>query len=98
MSNTLLIAISILLLSCGTSKQTEGDPNDDYVEILELIEKEKWNLAERRLTKLITLYPDNANLYFQRGYVREMDLNYEACISDFTKVISLDPGMHTVRT
>src|SRR5690606_36998006 len=51
-----------------------------------------------KLTTLIILYPNNADLYFNRGYVREMDLRYEECIPDFTRAISLKPSMHTART
>lgn len=98
MRNTLIITISILFISCGAKKQTTAKPNDIFDEAQELIKNEQWKQAEEKLTLLITLYPNNADLYFNRGYAREMDLRYEECILDFTRAISLKPSMHTART
>jgi len=98
MRHTLFIAISILFIGCGAKKQTVSQPNDIFDEAQEFIKNEQWKQAEQKLNTLITLYPNNADLYFKRGYVREMDLRYEECIPDFTKAISLKPSMHTART
>ncbi|SCY08428.1 Tetratricopeptide repeat-containing protein [Nonlabens sp. Hel1_33_55] len=98
MRNTLIILISILFFGCGAKKQTATKSNDIFAEAQEMIKNEQWKQAEERLNTLITLYPNNADLYFKRGYVREMDLRYEECIPDFTKAISLKPSMHTART
>ncbi len=98
MRNTLIIAISILFIGCGAKKQTVSQPNDIFDEAQEFIKNEQWKQAEQKLTTLINLYPNNADLYFKRGYVREMDLRYLECISDFTKAITLNPSKHTART
>lgn len=98
MRNTLIILISILFIGCGAKKQTASKPNDIFAEAQKMIENEQWKKAEQKLTTLIKLYPNNADLYFKRGYVREMDLRYEECIPDFTRAISLKPSMHTART
>lgn len=98
MRNTLIITISILLISCGAISQTASQANDIYAEAQDLIKNEEWKRAEKKLTTLIALYPNNASLYFNRGYVREMDLRYEECISDFTRAIALKPSMNTART
>lgn len=98
MKNKLIIAISILIISCGANSQTASNANDIYAEAQEFIKNGEWKQAEKKLTTLIILYPTNASLYFNRGYVRIMDLRYEECIPDFTKAISLDPGKHIART
>ena len=98
MRNILIILISILFFGCGAKKQTANNSNDIFTEAQEMIKNEQWKQAEEKLNTLITLYPNNADLYFKRGYVREMDLRYEECIPDFTKAISLKPSIHTART
>ncbi|MBT1686863.1 tetratricopeptide repeat protein [Dawidia soli] len=50
------------------------------------------------LDEIIKATPNNADLYFQRGYAKEMDLRYEDCIHDFTKVIELDSNKSLART
>ncbi|AFL82050.1 tetratricopeptide repeat protein [Aequorivita sublithincola DSM 14238] len=96
MKNLLLLTISLITITCVAQKQT--DPNDIFDEAVALVKNEQWEEAEEKFTTLINLYPDNAELYFKRGYVREMDLKYEVCILDFTRAISLKPGMDLART
>src|SRR5690554_382370 len=95
---TLIIAISILFIGCGSKKQIVSSPNDVFAEAQELIKNQEWKRAERKLNALISVYPNNADLFFKRGYVRIMDLRYEECIPDFTRAISLRPSIHTART
>ncbi len=98
MKSTLIIAILILFIGEGAKSQTASKSNDIFAEAQEFIKNEQWKQAEQKLTVLIDLYPNNADLYFQRGYVREMDLRYEECIPDFTRAIALKPGKNLART
>ena len=91
-----LIFTVLLIVSCGTSKKTSST---DLLNIAKKqTENSEWTKAENSWTELIKAYPNNAELYFQRGYVREKNLKYKECISDFTKVIELKPETHTART
>ncbi len=91
-----IIFTVLLIISCGTTKKISST---DLLNIAKKqTENKEWAKAEKSWTELIRTYPDNAELYFQRGYVREKNLKYKECISDFTKVIQLKPERHTART
>ncbi|WAC02908.1 tetratricopeptide repeat protein [Lacinutrix neustonica] len=96
MKKLTLIFLTLLLTSCGTTKKVS--PNDLLEITKKQIENKEWDKAEKNLTELIKLYPNNAELLFQRGYVREKNLKFKECIEDFTKVIELKPEKHTTRT
>jgi tetratricopeptide (TPR) repeat protein len=60
--------------------------------------QKKWRNAINEYDQLIKVIPDNADLYFQRGYAKEMALMYRECIPDFAKVIELNPSKNLART
>jgi len=96
MKKLTLIFSVLITLSCGSTKKVS--PNKLLEKTQKQIENKEWEKAEKNLTELIKTNPNNAELLFQRGYVREKNLKYRKCIEDFTKVISLKPENHTTRT
>lgn len=98
MKKVLIITILLLINHVGFTQVKKSNSKDIYTEAKKFINQKQWKNAEQNLNTLIKIYPNNADFYFKRGYVREMDLRYEECISDFTKAISLKPGMHIART
>lgn len=97
MMHRITLFIILFIVASGIS-QTRVEINDLIEKTKKQIELKEWDEAEENLNVLIALFPDNADLYFYRGYVREMNLKYHECIEDFTKVIELSPEMHITRT
>jgi len=48
------------------------------------------------VNKLIDKHPDSLLLYFERGVLYQIDENLELAITDFKKVLSMDPKTHAV--
>lgn len=57
-----------------------------------------WKGAIKVYNRLIKIDSLNVHYYFQRGYCKEMALQYTESISDFTKVIQLDSTKCITRT
>lgn len=96
MKNQLFVMIILISFSCKTTKLIL--PHELYEIIEKQIENEEWNKAEKNLTRLIKKIPEDAELIFQRGFVKEKNHKYLECIADFTKVIELNPYKHVTRT
>lgn len=96
MRNLTYIILIFTYVSCTISKSKSLD---DLVKITyEQIKNEDWEKAEKNLDELIRRDPNNGIFYFKRGFVKEKNLKYRECISDFTKVIELLPEKHVTRT
>jgi tetratricopeptide (TPR) repeat protein len=98
----LLFFAFISVISCRPLDKKLASFNKDLERHLKKAEEfknqKKWKNAIRQYDQLIKVIPDNTDLYFQRGYAKEMALMYAECISDFTKVIELDPKKDLART
>ena len=76
-------------------KAQEAFPDDPEFlkqEITVLINNEEYDQAEQQLTKAIETEPDNAILYYNRGYLYEQMGNGEEAVSNYTKATEIDPN------
>ncbi len=90
------IVIFYISVSIG---QSEGfTPEYLLARTQEFIKNEEWDKAKKTIDTLMYLIPDNDKLYFNRGFALQKDSKYQESISDFTKVISLNPELKNVRT
>lgn len=68
--------------------------NGDFLkqEITLLINNQQYEEAEQKLDKAIEQEPDNAILFYNRGYLAEQMGNGENAIENYKKAIELDPS------
>lgn len=90
-----LIIICFVFACC---KSTNSSLEKRLERVDEFKQERNWNRMISELDEIIKAVPNSADLYFQRGYAKEMALRYEDCIQDFTKVIELDPSRSLART
>ena len=67
------------------------DPEFLKQEITVLINNQEYDKAEQQLTKAIESEPDNAILYYNRGYLYEQMDNGEQAVENYKKAAELDP-------
>ena len=67
------------------------DPEFLKQEITVLINNEQYDQAEQQLTKAIESEPDNAILYYNRGYLYEQMGNGEQAVENYQKAAEVDP-------
>ena len=75
-------------------KAQEAFPDDPEFlkqEITVLINNEEYDKAEQQLTKAIESEPDNAILYYNRGYLYEQMGSGEQAVENYKKASELDP-------
>lgn len=101
MRNIILLTLFIVI-SCKSPNQRQAKKDDEInsgIQRADLFEDEKkWDKALQEYVTLIKLDPNNADFYFQKGYLNEMLFNYKECIEDFNKVIEINPNKNLART
>ena len=68
------------------------DPEFLKQEITVLINDQEYDKAEKQLTKAIETEPDNAILYYNRGYLYEQMDQGEQAVENYQKATELDPS------
>ena len=68
------------------------DPEFLKQEITVLINNEEYEKAEQQLTKAIETEPDNAMLYYNRGYLFEQMDKGEQAVENYQKAAEIDPN------
>lgn len=58
---------------------------------------EQWELADRSYTKALSVNPDSAIVYSNRGYSRILRGDVDAALPDLVKAVDLDPGLEIAR-
>jgi tetratricopeptide (TPR) repeat protein len=85
-SVTLLLTFIVFLTACYA-----GEAEKWYDEGVKYADYHKYGKALECFNKAISLKPDFAMAYNERGYVYYELVRYEEAIADYTKSISLDP-------
>ena len=90
---TLQYGESLSLLAESLIKHINDDDPDFYtITAKELNEQKQYDAAIKRCTTILSLYPNNATAYFQRGRAYTFNKQYQQAIADFNKAIQIDPN------
>lgn len=59
--------------------------------------RQRWKEATELFNRLVTLYPEEIDYLFKRGWVRMSDGHYTDAIADFRQVLAFDPNHFPAR-